>query len=401
MIQKAYKTEIDPNNKQKTLLLKHAGCARGAWNWALGCIKNAESKPTIGQLRKKLTELKKGEFAYMNEVAANATQESLRDLEKAFTNFLKKRAKYPKFKSRDRGIGSFRVYRIKVTDNKVHLPILKWVNLKEKGYIPTDQRIVSATVSEKAGRWYVSVLVEEEIEQHDTDGVIGVDLGIKTLATCSDGSQYANPKALSKEEARIKHFQRKLSRKTKGSNHKTKDSNRRTKLKKKIARLHQRVTNIRKDATHKITSEIVKIKRPQIIVLEDLNVSGMTKNHRLAKAVCDANMRECRRQFEYKAEWTGVEVRFVDRFFPSSKMCSVCGTLKQDLKLGDRTYKCSECGLIMDRDLNAAHNLKNTVSSTGINAHGEDVEPRIKRVLKNESKIPSVRRELTLVEMTQ
>jgi len=393
MIQKAYKTEIDPNNKQKTLLLKHAGCARGAWNWALGCIKNAESKPTIGQLRKKLTELKKGEFAYMNEVSAHATQESLRDLDKALTNFFKKRAKYPKFKSRDRGIGSFRVYGIKVTDNKVHLPILKWVNLKETGYIPTDQRIVSATVSEKAGRWYVSVAVEEEVEQQDTDGVIGVDLGVKTLATCSDGSQYANSKALSKEESRIKHFQCKLSRKTKGSN-------RRTKLKKKIARLHQRVTNIRKDATHKITSEIVKIKRPQIIVLEDLNVSGMTKNHRLAKAVCDANMRECRRQFEYKAEWTGVEVRFVDRFFPSSKMCSVCGTLKQDLKLGDRTYKCSECGLIMDRDLNAAHNLKNTVSSTG-GPSGVVAEPRIKRVLKNESKIPSVRRELTLVEMTQ
>jgi len=366
MIQKAYKTEINPNNKQITLLLKHAGCARKAWNWALGRIENKDSKPNAMQLHKELNIEKQGEFAYMYEVSKCAMQESLRDLQKAFTNLFEKRAGFPKFKSRNKGIGSFRLTgSIRVEDNKIKLPRLGWLKLKEKGYIPTDQHILSSTVSEKAGRWYVSVLVNEEVEEQDTDGVIGVDLGIKTLATCSDGSQYDNPKALSKLEDKIKHFQRKFSRKTKGSN-------RRKKLKNKIARLWQRVANIRKDATHKITSEIVKTKQPKIIVLEDLNVSGMTKNHKLAKAVCDANMRECRRQFEYKSKWTGVEVRFVDRFFPSSKMCSDCGILKQDLKLSDRTYKCSGCGLIMDRDLNAAHNLKNTVSSTGINAHGDD-----------------------------
>jgi len=362
LIYKAYKTELHPTNKQRTLFLKHAGCARKAWNWALGHIEKRESKPNAIQLNKALTVEKQGEFAYMYEVSVCAMEESLKDLEKAFKNFFKKRARFPKFKSRTKGIGSFRLRgSIRVEDNKIKLPRLGWLKLKEKGYIPTDQHILSATVSEKAGRWYVSVLVDEEVATQDTDGIIGVDLGIKTLATCSDGSQYANPKALSQVEDKIKHFQRKFSRTTKGSK-------RRKKLQNKIARLWQRVANIRKDATHKITSEIVKTKRPQIIVLEDLNVSDMTKNHKLAKAVCDANMRECRRQFEYKSKWTGVEVRFVDRFFPSSKMCSACGILKQDLKLRDRTYKCRGCGLIMDRDLNAAHNLKNTVSSTGINA---------------------------------
>jgi len=365
LIQKAYKTEIDPNNKQHTLLLKHAGCARKAWNWALGRIQDKEAKPNAMQLHKELNVEKQGEFAFMYEVSKCAMQESLRDLQKAFTNLFEKRAKFPKFKSRNKGIGSFRLTgSIRVESNRIKLPRLGWIKLKEHDYIPTDQHILSATVSEKAGRWYVSILVREEVELQDNEGVLGIDLGIKTLATCSDNTQYNNPKALSQLESKIKHQQRKLARKTKGSN-------RRKKLRTKIARLWQRVANIRKDATHKATSEIVKTKQPQIIVLEDLNISGMTKNHKLAKAVCDANMREFRRQIEYKSNWTGIEVRFVDRFFPSSKTCSSCKQVKKELKLSERTFRCS-CGFVMDRDLNAAHNLKNTVSSTEINAHGDD-----------------------------
>ena len=365
LIQKAYKTEIDPNNKQHTKLMQHAGCARKAWNWALGRIQEKQSKPNAMQLHRELNVEKKTQFSFMYEVSKCAMQESLRDLQKAFTNLFEKRAKFPKFKSKNKGVGSFRLTgSIHVEGNRIKLPRLGWIKLKEHDYIPTDQHILSATVSEKAGRWYVSILVREEVELQDNEGVLGIDLGIKTLATCSDESQYNNPKALKMFEGKIKHFQRKLARKTKGSN-------RRKKLRIKIARLWQRVANIRKDATHKATSEIVKTKQPQIIVLEDLNVCGMTKNHKLAKAVCDANMREFRRQVEYKSAWTGIEVRFVDRFFPSSKTCSSCGQVKKELKLSERTFRCG-CGFEMDRDLNAAHNLKNTVSSTEINAHGDD-----------------------------
>lgn len=367
LIQRAYKTEIDPNNKQRTLLLKHAGCARKAWNWALGLIQEKQSKPNAMQLHRELNVEKKGQFAFMYEVSKCAMQESLRDLQAAFKNFFEKRAGFPKFKSRNKGIGSFRLTgSIKVENKRIKLPRLGWLRLKEAGYIPTDQHILSVTVSEKAGRWYVSVLVREEVEEQENNGdVLGIDLGIKSLATTSDGSQYDNPKALSKLEGKIKYFQRRLNR------NKNKTSKRRKKLRIKIAKLWRRVVNIRKDATHKASSEIVKTKQPRIIVMEDLNVSGMTKNHKLAKSIHDANMREFRRQVEYKAGWSGIEVRFVDRFFPSSKMCSGCGNVKKDLKLSERTYRCG-CGLEMDRDLNAACNLRNTVSSTGINAHGDD-----------------------------
>lgn len=367
LIQKAYKTELDLNNKQRTLLMKHAGCARKAWNWALARVKDKTSKPNAMQLHRELNEEKQSEFAYMYEVSKCAPQEALRDLQAAFKNFFDKRAGFPKFKSRNKGIGSFRLTgSIKAENNKIKLPRLGWLKLKECGYIPRDRHILSATVSEKAGRWYVSVLVREEVEpQENSKEVLGIDLGIKALATCSDGSQYDNPKALAKLENKIKYCQRRLAKK------KDKKSNRRKKLRTKIAKLWRQVANIRKDTTHKTSSEIVKTKQPQIIVMEDLNVSGMTKNHKIAKAICDANMREFRRQVEYKAAWAGVEIRYVDRFFPSSKMCSGCGNVKKDLKLSDRTYKC-DCGLEMDRDLNASCNLRNTVSSTGINAHGDD-----------------------------
>ena len=367
LIQKAYKTEIDPNNKQQTLLMKHAGCARKAWNWALARVKDKSSKPNAMQLHREINVEKQGEFVYMYEVSKCAMQESLRDLQVAFKNFFDKRAGFPKFKSRNKGIGSFRLTgSIRVENNKIKLPRLGWLKLKECDYIPRDQHILSVTVSEKAGRWYVSVLVREEVEQQKNGKeVLGIDLGIKALATCSDGSQYDNPKALAELENKIKYCQRRLVKK------KDKKSNRRKKLKTKIAKLWRRVTEIRKDATHKASSEIVKTKQPHIIVMEDLNVGGMTKNHKLAKSICDANMREFRRQVEYKSAWAGIEVRYVDRFFPSSKMCSSCGNIKKDLKLSDRIYRCG-CGFEMDRDLNAAYNLRNTVSSTGINAHGDD-----------------------------
>jgi putative transposase len=366
LIQKAYKTEVDPNNKQITLLLKHAGCARKAWNWALDKIQKKESKPNAMQLHKELNIKKQSEFAYMYEVSKCAMQESLRDLQKSFKNFFEKRAGFPKYKSKNKRIGSFRLTGcIHVEEKRIKLPRIGWLKLKENGYIPVDKHILSVTVSEKTGRWFVSILVKEEIkEQKNTNKVIGIDLGIKTLATCSDGSQYGNPNALAQLENKIKYCQRRLSKKDN-------KSNRRKKLRTKIAKLWQKVENIRKDATHKASSDIVKTKQPQIIVMEKLNIKGMIKNHNLAKSVCDANMGEFRRQIEYKAKWQGIEVRLVDQFFPSSKICSNCGSIKKNLKLSERKYRCV-CGLNIDRDLNASYNLRNTVSSTEINAHGDD-----------------------------
>jgi putative transposase len=177
LIQKAYKTELDPNNKQRTLLMKHAGCARKAWNWALARVKDKSSKPNAMQLHREINVEKQGDFAYMYEVSKCAMQESLRDLQAAFKNFFDKRTGFPKFKSRNKGIGSFRFTgSIKVESNKIKLPRLGWLNLKECGYIPRDQHILSVTVSEKAGRWYVSVLVREEVEpQENNKEVLGID----------------------------------------------------------------------------------------------------------------------------------------------------------------------------------------------------------------------------------
>lgn len=351
-IQKAYKLELDINNVQRTMLLKHSGCARFAYNWALGQVKDHGAKPNAMSLHKTLNALKSTDFPWMYDVSKCAAQEALRDLQKAFQNFFAKRAKFPKFKSKHDGIVSFRLTgTIKVEDKRVQLPRLGWLRTKEKGYLPKDVHILAATLSESAGRWFVSILVKEEIAQVALkDDVLGIDLGIKTLATCSDGTTYDNPKALKKHEDRLKKLQRKLSRQSKGSN-------RRKTTKTKIAQLWAKIRNIRKDSIQKATTDIVKTKQCQVVAIEDLNVSGMTKNHKLAKAVCDAAMRQFRTTLEYKQAWAGGEIKLVDRWHPSSKTCSSCGVKKDDLILSDRVFECG-CGLKIDRDLNAAINLK-------------------------------------------
>jgi len=238
--------------------------------------------------------------------------------------------------------------------------------------------ILSATVSERAGRWFVSVQVEEEIpEPEPAQGApVGVDLGINTMATCSNGTCYENPKSLQQAQKKLRRLQRKYARQQKGSHN-------REKTRRKIARLHYRVANIRRDALHKATSGIVAktkpaAQRPRVIVLEDLNVNGMLKNRHLARAIADVGMHEFRRQMEYKAAWNGVDIGLADRWYPSSKTCSRCGHLKEELPLSKRTYRCDACGLVMDRDLNAARNLAKltyTASSAGMNACGEAVRP--------------------------
>ncbi len=370
-ILRAYKVELDPNNVQRTALLKHAGAARFAWNWGLTRRKQEyeetnKSSNAIEQHRQ-LNVLKKTDFPWLYEVSKAAPQEALRDLDKAYQNFFRrvkagkkagKKHGFPKFKSRKNGIGSFRLTgAIRVENDRIKLPRIGWLRLKEHGYIPTDGiHILSVTVSESVGRWFVSVQCRQEIEVTQATGEsVGVDLGIKDLAVTSDGARFENPKPLKKAQAKLKRLQREISRRKKGGKN-------REKTRKKVAKVHQRIANIRRDSLHKATSAIVAkpkpdSERPSMIVLEDLNVSGMLANHCLAQAISDVGFAEFRRQLEYKSVWYGSELMLADRFFPSSRLCRHCGCINSELKLSDREWTC-DCGAVLDRDLNAALNLK-------------------------------------------
>lgn len=222
-------------------------------------------------------------------------------------------------------------------------------------------KILSATVSEAAGHWFVSLSVEREIEEPKPKKahVVGVDVGIKHLAVTSDGEVFDNPKALSKAQDILRTRQKAVSRKVKGSQN-------RRKAVVQVAKLHRRVANIRRDSIHKLTTSINK--SASVIVIEDLNVSGMMRNHKIARALSDASLGEIHRQLEYKSKWYGTGIRKADRFYPSSKRCSRCGAVKESLSLGERTYCCEECGLVIDRDLNAALNLKFLAASSAVTA---------------------------------
>ncbi len=241
--------------------------------------------------------------------------------------------------------------------------------MKEHDYLPAGARASQATISERAGRWFVSVLVDApDPEPVPTTGaVIGVDVGIKTLATCSNGLTFANPKALAAKTKRLKRWQRKLSRRVKGGQN-------RAKARMKVARLHKQVADTRRDAHNKAARAIVNL-HPSVLVVEDLNVKGMFKNHRIARALSDAALGQFGAILGYMAEEAGIEVVKAGRFFASSKTCACCGWKKEDLTLSDRVFVCADCGHTMDRDLNAAINLKNTVSSTGIDAYRDHVSP--------------------------
>lgn len=377
LVQRGYKTELDPNNKQRTLLAKNVGAARYAYNWALNIKREAMAKrekiPNAIELHRQLNELKQTELGWMYEVSKCSPQEALRNCDTAFKNFFlkcKKKVKgkkgFPKFKSKKNGLGSFRLTgTIKVSDTHIQLPRIGKIKLKERGYLH-DGKILSATVSERSGRWFVSLQMMEEIEvpENKPQWEVGVDLGIKTLATCNDGEYYDNPKALRSNLKKLQRLARRVSRKQKGGKN-------RKKAQKRLAKLHYRIACIRSDTIHKLTSSLTKNKSR--IVIEDLNVSGMMKNRRLSRAIADIGLFEVRRQLEYKGKWYGCEIDHADRFYPSSKRCSSCGFIKNDLQLSDRVYVCPVCGLEIDRDVNAAINLLNhrTASSAGNYAFGE------------------------------
>ena len=382
-ISRAYKVELDPNNAQRTALLCHAGAARWAYNWGLRRkideYQKTGKSPSAIDLHRELNILKKadkvsGGVPWMYEVSKCAAQEALRDLDKAFSNFFRRCKEkkagprgFPRFKSRHRGIGGFHLTgALSASMDYAQLPRIGSVLLKESGYLPTpdraEVRILSATVSERAGRWFVSFAVEEDRPdpKAPAGNILGIDMGIAHLATLSDGTVFENPRALKASEQRLRRLQKSLSRKKKGS------SNRR-KAKHRLARRHYRVSNIRKDSIQKATSVVIA-KRPKLIGIETLNVRGMMKNHHLARALSDASMSEFLRVLQYKAGWAGIPIVKADRWFPSSKLCSNCGVVNEDLRLSDRVFGCSICGSKLDRDLNAALNLRNLAASTASSA---------------------------------
>lgn len=376
-VSKGYKVELKLNNKQKTMLLQHAGAARYAYNWGLRkridlYEKEKESTNAIEQHRE-LNKEKQSTLAWMYSVSKCAPQEALRDLDTAFKNFFRnikqgKKPGFPKFKSKKNGIGSFRLTgAIHVEPNRIKLPRIGWIKLKEEDRLPamTPSQV---TVSEKARHWFVSFNIQEEVqEQKLSDKVIGIDLGINHLATLSDGTKYENPRTLKTKLQKLRRLNKSLSRKQKGSKN-------RDKARKQLARLHYKIANIRKDCLHKITTEIARTK-PSVVVLEDLGVSNMMKNRRLSRSIQDSGWYEFRRQLEYKLSWIGSKIEFVDRFFPSSKTCSNCGVIKKELSLGDRQYDCGACGQSIDRDVNAAINLMKAASSAVL-ACGDIVRPQ-------------------------
>jgi putative transposase len=381
-IQRAYQTELDLNNKQITACKRHAGAARWTYNWGLTRKQeeyHATGKtPSAMELHRELNRLKQTAVPWLYAVSKCAPQEALRNLDSAFAHFFRRarlqrqgklrgKVGYPQRKTRKKGLSSFRLTgSIVVFSDAIQLPRLGRLRLKERDYLPVAAKILSATVSERAGRWYVSVQVEvEHSVPVNTGPVVGMDVGVKTLATLSDGTVIPNPHHLRSCLKQLKRSQRAVSRKQKGSCN-------RKKAVRKLAMLHRRVAHQRSNTLHQVTSRLAKTM--SVVVVEDLNVAGMLKNHHLAQAISDVGFAEFRRQLTYKAAWSGCQVMVVSRWEPTSRTCSGCGWVDADLTLADRVFCCEDCGLVIDRDLNAALNLAQLAgsSSESRNACGEE-----------------------------
>ena len=379
---KSIKVMLNPNNKQFTKLFQYAGCARFAYNWAINReeenYKQGNKFLSDNDLRKEFTQLKKlQEYKWLNEVSNNVTKQAIKDACNAYKGFFKGQSKFPKFKSRKHSTPSFYQDNVQIKFTENHVKVegfsiskkqnkqkLNWIKLCEKKKIPTDCKYMNPRFTYDGLYWYVSVSIEVD---DDTDNTfqsnegIGIDLGIKDLAICSDKNTYKNinkTQRVKKLEKKKRRLQRSVSRKycknKKGDNY-CKTSNI-IKREKELLKTSKRLTNIRHNYLHQTTSEIIK-RKPSFICIEDLNVSGMMKNRHLSEAIQQQGLYEFRRQIEYKAKWNNIPVIIADRFFPSSKMCSCCGHIKKDLKLSDRIYKC-ECGNIINRDFQASLNLK-------------------------------------------
>ena len=374
---KSFKTEINPTSEQKIRIHKTIGTCRYVYNFYLCHNKALYDKGEKFMTGKSFSVWLNNEYipnnpdkAWIKEVYSKAVKRSIEDGCTAFTRFFKHQSDFPKFKKKGKSDVKMYFVRNNPKDcqcerHRLKIPTLGWVRIKEKGYIPTTRdgyMIRSGTVSVKAGRFYVSVLVEIpdiNIDNNSNEG-IGIDLGLKDFAIVSNGKTYRNinkSAGLKKLEKQLIREQRSLSRKY--ENLKKGESTQRANIQKqklKVQKLHHKMDNIRTDYINKTIAEIVKAK-PSYITIEDLNVKGMMKNRCLSKAVASQKFYEFRTRLKAKCDENGIELRVADRFYPSSKTCHHCGSVRKNLKLSDRIYRC-ECGYVADRDLNAALNLK-------------------------------------------
>ena len=374
---KSFKTEINPTEEQKARIRRTIGTCRYVYNFYLGHNKALHDNGEKFMTGKSFSLWLNNEYipdnpdkTWIREVYSKAVKKSIEDGCTAFTRFFKHQSDFPKFKKKGKSDVKMYFVRNNPKDcqcerHRLKIPTLGWVRIKEKGYIPTTKdgyMIRSGTVSVKAGRFYVSVLVEipdVNIDNNSNEG-IGIDLGLKDLAIVSNGKTYRNinkSAGLKKLEKQLIREQRSLSRKY--ENLKKGESTQRANIQKqrlKVQKLHHKMDNIRTDYINKTIAEIVKTK-PSYITIEDLNVKGMMKNRCLSKAVASQKFYEFRTRLKAKCDENGIELRVADRFYPSSKTCHHCGSVRKNLKLSDRIYRC-ECGYVADRDFNAALNLK-------------------------------------------
>ena len=369
-----------PNNKQITKLFQYAGTARFAYNWALNKeqenYKNGGKFISDNELRKEFTILKQtNEYGWLNHISNNVTKQAIKDACESYRRFFKGQNKFPKYKSKKKSRPSFFQDPVKIKFTGTHVKVegfatskrankqkLNRIRLAERNRIPTDCKYYNPRITFDGINWFISVGIDtnEDKSKLNTNG-IGIDLGLKDLAICSDGNTYKNinkSETVKKLEKKKRRLQRGISRsyeknKKGGSYCKTNNIIKKEKL---LLKVNHRVTNIRQNYLHQTTSEIVN-RKPRFICIEDLNVRGMMKNKHLSKAVHSQGFYEFRRQLEYKCADKGIPLIIADRFYPSSKLCSCCGNMKKDLKLTDRIYKC-DCGNIIDRDVQAAINLE-------------------------------------------
>jgi len=362
----AHRIALDPTVAQRRYFAKAAGCARFVWNWALERW-NADyasgKKPSGLKLQKEFNHIKYQQYSWMKKIHRDAHARPFINLQKAFSGFFKETMKHPQFHKKGRR-DSFYVAndRLTVESKKIQLPVIGWVRMREE--LRFKGKIMGATVSRTADRWFISIQVDvgDAKRERTGEGRIGVDLGLNHFAVLSNGEKFDAPKPLHVALRALRRHARRLSKRQKGSARWRKQKNR-------VARIHRRVVDVRKDFLHKLTTKLCR--ENQAVVVEDLHVAGMVRNRKLARAISDVGFGEFRRQMEYKSKLFDVELVVADRFMPSSKTCSKCGAVKEILSLKERIFHCDLCGFQMDRDENAAQNLA-TLGLRGSDARGQE-----------------------------